>query len=92
MNMVNVDWNRAFSALVAFLYLIMALATGGGEILLRIAIFLVFPMAGIWFSEELATTIRTTTTTEPPAQIVRFTAWILLFAPLVAVIIYRITR
>ena len=93
---INVDWNRALSALVAVLYLIMAFAAGGGETFFRAALFLVLPMAGIWFSESIGSytgNITSRVITKPvEGPAVRIAAWMLLLSPVIAGIIIETTK
>ena len=96
MIVINVDWNRALSALVAILYLVTAFAAGGGEYMLRTAIFLVLPLAGIWFSEGIGSYTGNISgkgfpiPTEGPA--VKIAAWLLLLSPVIASVIIEATK
>lgn len=45
--------NRGLSLLIALLYLAVAYSARGGEAMLKLAMFLLLPLACIWFSEAL---------------------------------------
>lgn len=96
MSVIQVDWNRVLSALLAIAYLATGFAAGGGELMLRAALFLVLPMAGIWFSEAIGSYRGSIsgkgfpTPVEGPA--VRIAAWLLLLSPVIAGIILEATK
>ena len=96
MIVIDVDWNRALSALVALIYLITAFVAGGGELMLRAAIFLVLPMAGIWFSEGIGSYTGNISGKGFPVPVegpaVKIAAWLLLISPVIAGIIIEATK
>ena len=96
MIVINVDWNRALSALVAIIYLVTAFAAGGGELVLRATIFLVLPMAGIWFSEGIGSYTGNISGKGFPMPVegpaVKIAAWLLLLSPVIAGIIVEATK
>jgi len=66
---------------------------GGGEALFKVAIFLVFPLACIWFSEAIGDYTgptglgRPAITQTTPGCIVATGGWFLLFLPIIAMMI-----
>jgi hypothetical protein len=52
--MIRIDWNRrTASFLVAVIYLMFALLAGGVLAALQMMMFLVLPLACIWFGDEM---------------------------------------
>lgn len=90
--------HRIASGIVAGLYLLLAIASGSSESVVRLAFFLVLPLGAIWFSDELGslTGVRfgrmsgPVITTATPGSIVRIGGWILLLAPIAGVIFGRL--
>jgi hypothetical protein len=85
-------WNRAISGLIAVIYIVLAYAQGGGESAFRFGMFLVLPLACIWFAEAMGRYTGPTTIiaiTEPtPALVVLILGWLLLLLPLLIMIGY----
>lgn len=81
------DLNRLFSLGVALCYLGLAYCTHGWELVWRVAIFLVLPMACIWFGEEMGgftgMTGRGAITGTTPGWLVAVGGWILLLLPII---------
>jgi hypothetical protein len=85
------NWNRILSGVLAATYLVLAFLVAGGEGSLRIAMFLVLPLACVWFSDELGDYIGQTgsgyITERSPGILVRIMGWLLLFMPIIMVVV-----
>jgi hypothetical protein len=82
-----VDFNRLFSICVALGYLGLAYFAYGWELVWRVGIFLVLPMACIWFGDEMGSytglTGRGAITGTTPGWLVAAGGWLLLLLPIV---------
>jgi len=47
------NWNRLLSVLVAVIYIVFAAIQGGAEMAFKVVLFLILPLACIWFSDAL---------------------------------------
>ena len=86
------DYNRIISLLIALIYIIVAFIAGSGQSVFYIAVFLVFVLALIWFSDEMGSYIGFVgrgppITKETPGCIVRFMGWLFLLLPAVVYLI-----
>ena len=85
------SWNRILSALLAVIYIIVALVMGGVEESCKVVLFLIMPMACIWFSEAMGGYTGLTTsvpiTAPSPGIMVCIVGWVVLLLPVVCVII-----
>jgi hypothetical protein len=98
--MYDIDWNRLLSLVVALSYLVIAYIIGGGEILMKTVLFLVLPMAAIWYGDALGDytgTFPSVLSTFPitgrsPGSMVTVAGWILLLMPIVAGIISHLVN
>jgi hypothetical protein len=84
--------HRTVSLLVAGLYLAVAMLVGGLEAVLRTLMFLILPLACIWFSDTLGGGTGLTfgggyITKPSPGFVVYFLGWVLLAMPVIAVIL-----
>ena len=87
-------WNRTISAILALAYIVLATVARGPGLALKAAIFVILPLACIWFSEAMG---RYTglgglaygfpITRESPAILVCIMGWIVLLLPIVVVVI-----
>ena len=82
--------SRWLSASIAVLYLLTAVLTGGLQSLLQAALFLVWPLACIWFPDGMGNLVGVSfgnvwpVVTQPtPGDFVAVGGWILLLSPLV---------
>ena len=75
---------RVASLLVALTYLGVAAMSGGWGNLLGFSVVLSFPLACIWFPDELGelATIRMHSTSSSPGWLVAAGGWLLLIGPL----------
>ena len=85
--------NRGLSLLIATAYVVAALLYGHGPDVLKVAMFLLLPMACIWFPEELGDYTGVMRghliTSSTPAFLVCAAGWLLLVVvPIVAMIIF----
>jgi hypothetical protein len=87
------SWNRLISVLVAVIYLAIAFAHGGMEPTFKIGMFLILPLACIWFADAMGGYTGLTTsmpiTAPSPGVIVCILGWVLLLLPLIiGIIVY----
>ncbi len=88
--------SKIISGSIALIYLIIAYANGGGELALRLFIFLLLPLACIWFSEAMGGYTgfigfsKPFITEQTPGCIVAFGGWLLLSVLLVVGLIWAL--
>ena len=86
---------QVLSLMVAAGYLVFAGVTDGGEGLATMLLFVLFPLAGIWFPDVLENCVggltRYRITQKSPAVAVSFLSWVILLAPLFAYGIAAVT-
>jgi hypothetical protein len=79
--------NRGLSAAIADVYLIVAYSRGGGASIAQCLLYLILPLACIWFSEEMGAfkgfMSWQSIDQESPGCIVAFLGWVLLLLPAV---------
>jgi len=84
--------SRILSGIVAIIYLAIAYGGGGGAGVIKCAMFLILPLACIWFSEEMGSFTgvmgRSYIDTQSPGCLVAFGGWLVLMLPVIAGIIY----
>ncbi len=88
--------SKVISGIIALGYLVVAYFTNGPELTWRVAIFLILPLACIWFSDAMGAYTgvgfgRGAITGKTPGRFVAFGGWLLLFLPAVVVIIVAFT-
>jgi len=87
--------NRILSGLLAATYFVVALCGGGAEAGFKVALFLVLPLACIWFSEAMGgytgPAWHATITAPTPAVFVCLGGWLLLLLPAIVEVIYFFT-
>jgi len=87
---------KIISLIISIIYLVVAYTYRGAEDLLRLLLFLMLPLACIWFGDEMGRwtgTIRLhLVTSESPGCLVRFMGWILLLLPAIIGIISIVTN
>jgi hypothetical protein len=80
------NWNRILSSLLALGYLCGAYFAGDAETALKVALGLIFPLACIWYGDELGSYVGVmrgqAITAQTPGCLVRFGGWLLLLLPL----------
>ena len=85
------NWNRLLSGAVAAIYVIAALMTASAEQAFLALLFVLFPLACIWFGDAMggftgpAGTIGITAPS--PGVFVRILGWVVLLLPAVFVIV-----
>jgi hypothetical protein len=90
------NWNRILSSLVAVIYIVIAAILGGAEFAFKIGLFLILPLACIWFSDAMGgytglglMAYDYPITKQLPGILVCIMGWGVLFLPAIAgVIIY----
>ena len=88
------NWNRIISGLVAVTYLGAAFAHDGAELAFKVGLFLLFPLACIWFADAMGAYTGPTTsmaiTSKSPGVIVCILGWVLLLMPMFMAIVYAV--
>ncbi len=98
-NIVRVEdmKGRIISGAIAIAYLIGAYTLADVETTFRLGIFLIFPLACIWFSDAMGQytglnfLTRPAITKSTPGWLIAFGGWILLFLPIVIGLIVTFT-
>jgi len=80
--------SRIASLVIAIAYLILAYFAGGPEAVVKIGIYLILPLACIWYSDELGSCTGVMRAqfinAESPGCLVAFGGWLLLLMPVIA--------
>jgi hypothetical protein len=88
------NWNRILSGLVAVLYVVGAYMAAGVEGAGKAALFVILPLACIWFADEMGSYIGPTTsgaiTSPTPGWLVCIGGWLVLLLPVLIGIGYAI--
>jgi hypothetical protein len=88
------NWNRIISAIVALVFLVVAFVHAGAAGTFKLALFLIIPLACIWFSEELGGYVGPAwggpVMSPTPGIIVCIVGWLLLFLPVLIWVIYAV--
>jgi hypothetical protein len=83
--------SRVVSGLIALTYLGGAYYMGGGEAAFKTGMFLILPMACIWFSEGMGSSVGGPFVTSPtPGCFVLAGGWLVLLSPVIYAIIVAI--
>ncbi|MFH1259182.1 MAG: hypothetical protein ABII74_05130 [Elusimicrobiota bacterium] len=87
---------KLLSIIISAFYLFVSYLMGGPELFLKCIIFLIFPLAGIWYSNELGQftgIVRMHWVSNPtPGIFVEFAGWLLLLFPIILAIISSISN
>lgn len=83
------NWNKLLSGLVAVIYIVLAAIHGGAEMAFRVVLFLILPLACIWFSDAMGRYTGTGSmlwsqfpiTEESPGILVCILGWVVLLMP-----------
>lgn len=93
---MTISRNRLLSGVLAAIYIVMALCFGSAEAAFKIGLFLILPLACIWFSEPMGgytgPVWRGVITSPTPAVFVSIGGWLLLLLPLIIGVIYALTK
>lgn len=76
--------SKAISAVIALIYVVSAYSTSEAETAIRVALYLIFPLACIWFSEAMGSYtggMGRGVTRATPGCFVAFGGWLLLLLP-----------
>jgi hypothetical protein len=80
------NWNRILSGLLAVIYVTTAFATSGAKAGFEVLIFVILPLACIWFGDEMGGYTGASwggaITDETPGLLVRIAGWLLLLLPI----------
>jgi hypothetical protein len=87
--------NKILSGLLAATYIVVALCCGGAEAGFKVALYLVLPLALIWFGEPMGghagPTWRAAITAPKPVLFVCIAGWLLLVVPAIILVVYVFT-
>lgn len=88
------NWNRILSILVAATYITLAAIFSGAEPAFKIGIFVMLPLACIWFSDAMGgytglgmLWFDAPITQKSPGILIRILGWIILLLPVTMIII-----
>jgi hypothetical protein len=85
--------NRVISGLISVIYVIVAFVEGGAEPAFKVGLFLIFPLACIWFADAMGGYIGPTTnmaiSASSPPVILCILGWLLLVTPLIMALIFH---
>ncbi len=90
--------SKIISGTIAAVYLVLAYMMGGGEFAFRLLLFLVLPIACIWFSEEMGGYtgfigfFKPYITQKTPGCVVELFGWILLTLPIMIGLVLFFSR
>lgn len=92
---MRMSWNRILSGLIAAITVVVALCGGGAKAGFKVALFLVLPLACIWFSEGMGgytgANWCAAITAPTPGVFVCIAGWLLLLVPAIVGIVYGLT-
>jgi hypothetical protein len=85
------NWNRTLSGLFAVIFVAAAWVGGGAEVGFKAAIFVVLPLACIWFGEAMGGYIGPTPhgaiTSPTPGLLICILGWVILILPVIFLIV-----
>lgn len=84
-------FNKKMAIVIAIAQLIFGFLFGGFEGFFRVALFLVLPMACIFYSEDIGGATGFDITKKSPAFAVYFMGWVLLLMPMIALYIIKVS-
>jgi hypothetical protein len=80
------NWNRILSSLLALLYICIAHADGGMVSVWKAGLFLILPLACIWFADTMGGYVgpiwRGSITGPTPRAVVCILGWVLILLPI----------
>ncbi|MBW1823344.1 MAG: hypothetical protein JRI87_02085 [Deltaproteobacteria bacterium] len=87
---------KIISLVISIIYLVAAYSAGGAAIFFKVLVFLLFPVAFIWFGDAMVNYKRSATggrpiTKELPGCLIRLAGWILLLLPGIIIFISIVT-
>ncbi len=87
--------SKLASLVLAAIYFIVALAYGGAELAFEVSLFLILPLACIWFSDAMGgytgPVWRAVINAPSPGVVVGVAGWLLLLLPAIVGIVYGLT-
>jgi hypothetical protein len=88
--------SRIISSIIALIYLIGAHFGDGGETGFKVGMFLLLPLACIWFSEEMGNysgmLMQGGPMTQTPGCLVAVGGWLLLLLPVILALIFGLKK
>jgi hypothetical protein len=94
MRFTHLNWNRILSGLLAVLYVGGAYMHAGAELAWKVALGVIFPLACIWFGDEMGGYIGPTSsgaiTSPTPGWLVCIGGWLVLLLPVLIGIAYAL--
>ena len=92
---MRLSWNRIVPGLLAAIYVVVALCCGGAEVGFKAALFVILPLACIWFSEAMGgytgPVWRAVITAPTPGVFVCIVGWLMLLLPAITGVVYVFT-
>jgi len=90
------NWNKILSLLAGIAYVMVAAIHGGTEMAFKMALFLVLPLACIWFSQSMGAytgkfPAEMPITQTSPAIMVQVLGWVVLLMPAIVSIIISLS-
>jgi len=88
---MTLGWNRNLSGLLAVIYIIGAFAERGAEAGGKVVLFVILPLACIWFSEAMGgytgPTSSSAITSPTPGLFICILGWVILLLPVIFMIL-----
>jgi hypothetical protein len=88
---MTMSWNKILSGLLAVIYIVAASVADGAETACKVLLFVIMPLACIWFGEAMGGYVGPTWNagiTDPsPGWAVCLAGWLLLLLPIIVGII-----
>jgi len=83
--------DKIISLIISIIYLVIAYMFGGGEIVLKLFLFLLIPLGCIWFGDSLSSYTGNLgvhrITSESPGFLIKIAGWLLLLLPVLLFLI-----
>jgi hypothetical protein len=88
------DLNRILSGLLAVMYVVAAFVGNGAETCFKVVMFLILPLACIWFGDAMGEYIGQSgsgyITETSPGFLVRILGWLLLLLPMILALYFSL--
>jgi hypothetical protein len=88
---MTLSWNRTLSGALAVIYIAIACVGGGTKVGFEAVIFVILPLACIWFGEAMGGYIGPTahgaTTSPTPGLLVCILGWVILMLPVIFLVV-----
>ena len=88
---MTLSWNRTLSGALAVLYIAGGCVVGGAKVGFETAMFVILPLACIWFGEVMGgyigATVHGAITSPTPGLLVCILGWVVLMLPVIFLIL-----